>query len=50
VVSIDGLAPCAGRIRWSADGEYGVTFNRVLPLPLLVAWLQERREQLRAAG
>ena len=50
IVSIDGLDPCPGLIRWSADGAYGITFNRVLPLPLLVAWLQERREQLRAAG
>jgi len=50
VVSIDGLDPCPGLVRWSAEGEYGITFNRVLPLPLLVAWLQERREQLRAAG
>lgn len=50
VVSIDGLDPCPGLVRWSAEGEYGITFNRVLPLPLLVAWLQERREQYRAAG
>jgi len=50
VVSIDGLDPSPGHIRWGADGAYGITFNRVLPLPLLVAWLQERREQLRAAG
>ena len=50
VVSIDGLDPCPGRIRWSAGGEYGITFNRVLPLPLLVSWLQGQRERLRAAG
>ena len=50
VVSIDGLAPSPGRIRWSSDGEYGINFNRVLPLPVLVAWLQGQRERLRAAG
>ena len=50
VVSIDGLDPCPGLVRWSAEGEYGITFNRVLPLALLVTWLQERREQYRAAG
>jgi hypothetical protein len=50
VVNIDGLDPCPGLIRWSSGDEYGITFNRVLPLPLLVAWLQERREQNRAAG
>jgi len=50
VVSIDGLDPSPGHIRWGAGGEYGITFNRVLPLALLVTWLQERREQYRAAG
>ena len=50
VVSIDGLDPSAGHIRWGAGGEYGITFNRVLSLPLLVCWLQDRRDQLRAAG
>ena len=50
VVSIDGLEPCAGLIRWNADGEYGITFNRVLALPLLVGWLQDRRGPQRAAG
>ena len=50
VVSIEGLAPSAGMLRWSADGDYGFTFNRVVPLPVLVAWLQDRRGQYRAAG
>lgn len=50
VVGVEGLDPCAGHIRWGAGGEYGITFNRALSLPMLVCWLQDRREQLRAAG
>ncbi|HET7816302.1 MAG TPA: PilZ domain-containing protein [Sphingomicrobium sp.] len=50
MVTLAGLAPVAGVVRWSESGCYGVTFNRVLPLPLLVGWLHEQRERLRAAG
>ena len=50
VVTLPGLAPQPGVVRWSHSGCYGITFNRVLPLPMLVAWLQEQRERLRATG
>lgn len=50
VVSLAGLDPCQGVIRWRADGAYGITFNRVIPLPLLVSWLQDGQARLRAAG
>jgi len=50
VVSIAGLNPCPGMIRWNADGTCGITFNRVIPLPVLVAWLHEGRPRTRAAG
>lgn len=50
VVTLPGLAPVAAVVRWSDSGCYGLTFNKVLPLPLLVAWLNEQRERLRAAG
>ena len=50
MVTLAGLAPIAGVVRWSDSGCYGVTFNRVLPLPLLVGWLHEQRERLRSAG
>ena len=43
-------APCAGKVRWADSGAYGVTFNRVIALPDLVAWLQGERQRLRAAG
>jgi hypothetical protein len=50
VVSIAGLDPCPGVIRWNADGTCGITFNRVIPLPVLVAWLHDGRSRMRAAG
>jgi len=50
VVSITGLDPCHGVLRWNAGEAYGITFNRVLPLPVLVAWLQDGRSRMRAAS
>jgi len=49
-VSLPGLAPQAASLRWSQDGYLGITFNRLIPLPELVAWLQDVRDELRAAG
>jgi hypothetical protein len=50
IVSLAGLGPCPGIVRWSEDGAFGINFNRVLALPVLVSWLQEQRSRLRAAG
>jgi hypothetical protein len=50
IVSLNGLPPCPGIVRWSENGAYGVTFNRILALPVLVGWLQDQREQIRATG
>lgn len=50
VVSLPGLAPQPGVIRWTDHGHTGITFNRLLPLSELVCWLQDQREGLRAAG
>lgn len=50
MVTLPGLAPIAGIVRWCDSGCYGLTFNKVVPLPLLVGWLNEQRERLRAAG
>ena len=41
-VSIPGLASQNGTVRWHNGGHYGISFNTVLPLATLVAWLQER--------
>lgn len=50
VVTLPGLAPVAGVIRWRDSGSYGITFNRLLALSELVSWLQGQRELVRAAG
>jgi hypothetical protein len=50
VVSIAGLDPCLAIVRWRQRDSYGITFNRVLPLAVLVAWLREQRGEIRAAG
>jgi len=49
VVSLAGLDPQAGTVRWSEDGHVGVTFNRLIPLGQLVGWLQAQRDDARAA-
>lgn len=50
VVSLPGLEPQPGVVRWADSGCYGITLNRVLPLPVLVAWLNDQREKLRATA
>ena len=49
-VSLPGLAPQPASVRWCEDGHVGITFNRLLPLAELVAWLQDQRDDLRAAS
>lgn len=43
VVSLPGLPPQAGVVRWSDGSLAGVTFNRLLSLPMLVEWLKAQR-------
>ena len=50
VVTLPGLAPIPGVVRWREAGSYGITFNRLLALAELVGWLQQQRELLRAAS
>ena len=50
VVTLPGMEPHAGLLRWRDGKFYGVTFNRLLALGEVVQWLQTQREQLRAAG
>jgi hypothetical protein len=50
VVSLPGLEPQPATLRWRQDGHLGISFNRLVPLAELVAWLQSMREGLRAAG
>ncbi len=39
IVTLAGMAPSQGVVRWSGSGGCGITFNTVLGLPLLVDWL-----------
>lgn len=50
VITLPDLTPQAGVLRWIEDGYCGITFNRLLPLPSLVGWLQEQGGGLKAAS
>jgi hypothetical protein len=50
VLSMGGLPPIHGVVRWSGDGCVGLTFNRLVALPALVEFLQGQQQRLRAAS
>jgi PilZ domain len=52
VVTLLGMSPLAGVVKWSDDGAYGIGFNRVIALPDLMGWLQaqQQEEQRRSAA
>lgn len=43
VLSLPGLDPRQGVVRWQSGGHVGVNFNSLLPLSDLVRWLQDQR-------
>jgi hypothetical protein len=45
VVTLPGLTPAAGVVRWRDDDSYGVGFNRALILSELVAWLKDQQAE-----
>ena len=45
IVTVTGLAPIPAVVRWRDGDTYGITFNRALGLPVLVAWLQNQQQQ-----
>jgi hypothetical protein len=51
-VSLLGLSPMAGVVRWRDGNSYGISFNGVMALSDLVAWIQAQQgqERRRAAG
>lgn len=49
-VTLPGLPPEQGVVRWSDEEGCGITFNRVLALSQLVAWVGEQQERQRAVG
>lgn len=48
-VTLPGIPPVGGVVRWGRSGAYGISFNAVLALPTLVAWLQSVRERSASA-
>jgi hypothetical protein len=44
VVTLSGIEPIHGVVRWTSDNQMGIIFNRLLPLPTLVEWLKAERE------
>jgi hypothetical protein len=50
VVTLPGLSPQHGVVRWHHSGCYGIAFNRLLALSELVAWLHDHRDMLRQAS
>ena len=47
VVTLPGLTPAAGVVKWSEDGAYGIAFNRSLVLSELVQWLKDQQQEER---
>lgn len=47
VVTLPGLTPAAGVVRWSDGETYGLAFNRGLVLSELVEWLQGQQQEER---
>ena len=45
-VTLPGLPPQGGTVRWNDGSMYGISFNSVLPLAGLVEWLQARGRPL----
>jgi hypothetical protein len=50
IVTLPGLDAQPGIACWNDNGFTGITFNRLLPLVELVAWLHDQREAQRTAG
>lgn len=52
VVTLLGMSPIAGVVKWAAEDSSGIGFNHVLALPDLMAWLQsqQQEEQRRSAA
>lgn len=48
-VTLSGLPPQQGVVRWSKAGALGIIFNEVLGLPTLVQWLQAQSPELQRA-
>jgi hypothetical protein len=43
VVTLDGLPPLHGVVRWSNDEQGGIAFNQLIPFGDLIGWLRRER-------
>jgi len=50
MVSLSGLPPEPAMVKWRDGENYGISFNRVLSITQLVAWLQARQAGASAVG
>jgi hypothetical protein len=48
IVTLAGLPPERGVVRWSDGKDHGLVFNRVLSISQLVAWLQSQQQRAAA--
>ena len=47
VVTLPGLTPAAGVVKWNEGDSYGIGFNRSLVLSELVQWLKDQQQEQR---
>lgn len=47
VITLPGLTPAAGVVKWRDGDAYGVAFNRALVLSELVQWLKDQQQEQR---
>ena len=50
VITLAGIGPQPGVVRWVDGDLMGITFNRMLALPTLVEWLRDQRETIPTTG
>jgi hypothetical protein len=49
-VSLSGLEPLAGVVKWKEDDCYGIGFNRVLAVNELMSFLQQQQRLERSCA
>lgn len=48
-VTLPGLPAQAAALRWTSEEHIGLTFNKLMALPVLVEWLRSVRDESKAA-
>lgn len=50
VITLPGIEPQQGAVRWIQDDQVGIVFNRLIALPTLVEWLRQQRDSVNDAN